>query len=136
MATSPVILIWVPPGNEKAVEGELFLQGTVSGMTTLYLEATRNRDGDTYALAPRTRKELEAQAGGRLRHGRLFLARELGTEGELTADQRVAVMEILTGLGGEEVRDRGVELQVWAWTLPPGGSTDPNWLLPRDPSAP
>lgn len=103
-------------------------------MTTLYLEATRNRDGDTYALAPVTRKELEAQAGGRLRYGRLFLARELGTEGKLTTDQKVALMVILTGLWEGEVRDRGVQIQVWSWTLPPGGSTDSNWLPPRVPS--
>lgn len=105
-------------------------------MTILYLEATRNRDGDTYALAPETRKELEGRAGGRLRHGRLFLAKEVGTDSALTTDQKVAVMEILTGLQGEEVRDRGVELQVWAWTLPPDGSRDPNWLPPRVPSTP
>lgn len=103
-------------------------------MRVLTLHVGRNRGGDTYEVSLESRKHLKEVPGLLGAAPRVFIAREPGMEGELIEDQKVALVEVLTGLRGEATRTYQVDLRVYTRMDPEVRVL--NWLPPRDPSAP
>lgn len=76
----------------------------------LVLYRNRNRDNDTYTLHPDARELV-----GETPHlpSRVVLGRDWPDPPELTELQRDALVEILTGLRGEALRNYSVEIWLW-----------------------
>ena len=68
-----------------------------------------NREGETYALEPRSLERLRRELGGRLRsHPRIFIAHETAADFEHVHGAIVPqIIQLLTGLSEDELNQLG-----------------------------
>ena len=81
--------------------------------TPLILCRNRVVDGDVYWLDPKVREQLDGTHGAQDRPGKVVLGGQPPLD--LNDLQRVALVEILTGLRGEELQGYSVEITDWTF---------------------